>query len=176
MLGVMQGKDEVSIAITFIIGFIGGFYFLLTGYAPDIEGIKETIFSQDETTVESLIIIGKQYGGCDRAGLCASFQLEHDGAYSYLPESVLRGAVPVQGVLPRNVLNEVKAVTLPSKLRAASRSTAGDNCSSYYDGIDYSYEIVRNGELFILDTCTTTLSQNDDIMAAFNTIWNYVEN
>ncbi|MFN3188570.1 MAG: hypothetical protein ACK42D_03475 [Candidatus Paceibacteria bacterium] len=172
----MQGKDEVSIAITFIIGFIGGFYFFLTGYAPFVEEVKESVFTQDQATVESLIIIGKQYGGCDRAGLCASFQLEHDGSYRYLPESVLRGAVPEQGVLPRAVLNEVRSATLPTKLRNAGRPSTTDNCISYVDGIDYSYEIVRNGELFVLDTCTTTLLQYSEILNAFDTVWNYVGN
>jgi hypothetical protein len=172
----MQGKDEVSIVITFIFGFVGGFYFFLTGYAPYIEEVKENIFAQDTQTVESLIIIGKQYGGCERAGLCASFQLEHDGSYRFLPESILRGAVPVQGTLTRSMMNDVRAVTLPSKLRSASRTSTAEGCASYYDGIDYSYEIVRNGELFLLDTCTTTLSQNPDLINVFNTIWNYVEN
>ena len=172
----MQGKDELTIAMTFIVGFIGGFYFFLTGYAPFVEEVKESIFTQDQTTVESLIIIGNQYGGCDRGGFCASFQLEHDGTYRYLPESILRGAVPEQGVLPRTILNEVRLATLPSKLRNASRASKAEDCVSYADGIDYSYEIVRNGELFVLDTCTTEILQYPEILETFDTIWNYVAN
>lgn len=172
----MQGKDEVSIAITFIIGFIGGFYFFLTGYAPYIEEVKENVFTQDQDTVESLIIVGKQYGGCAMMDRCASFQLEYDGSYNYLPYSVAQGARPVQGVLPRTILSEVRTATLPSKLRPASRPVSADDCISYVDGIDYSYEIVRDGELFELDTCTTNLSQYPELLEAFDSVWNYVEN
>lgn len=172
----MQGKDELTIVITFIIGFIGGFYFFLTGYAPYVEEVKETVFTQDQSTVESLIVIGKQYGGCDQAGLCSSFQVEYDGSYRYLPKSVLRGAVPLQGVLPRTVFNEVRSATLQSKLRAASRPAAADNCISYVDGVDFSYEIVRNGELFILDTCTTMLNQYPEILDALDSVWSSVTN
>jgi len=172
----MQGKDEVSILITFIIGFGGGFYFFLTGYAPYAERVKETVFSPDQRAVESLIINAKEYGGCERAGLCASFQLVYDGTYTYLPKSILAGAVPVEGVLPRAMLSDVRAITLPSSLRVAARTATSDDCISYVDGIDYSYEIIRNGELFMLDTCTTMLSQNPEMLQVFATIWRYVKN
>lgn len=171
----MQGKDEVSIAITFIIGFIGGFYFFLTGYAPYAEEVKENIFTQDQDTIESLIIVGEQYGGCERMGRCASFQLEYDGTYSYLPYSILQGARPVTGILPSALLADIRSATLLSKLRSASLPASADNCISYVDGVDYSYEIVRNGELFELDTCTTNLNKHPEILRAFEKIWDYVE-
>ncbi|MBP9717629.1 MAG: hypothetical protein KBD44_02820 [Candidatus Pacebacteria bacterium] len=172
----MQGKDEISIFISFIIGFVGGFYFFLTGYAPYVEEVKETIFTPDQEVVESLIIVAKKYGGCEMLDRCGSYHLEYDGTYSYLPYSISQGATPEQGVLPRAMLSEVRSMTLPSKLRLASRTRAPEDCISYVDGIDYSYEIVRNGELFVLDTCTTTLSDYPELIDAFDLVWEYVSN
>lgn len=172
----MQGKDEVSIAITFIIGFVGGFYFFLTGYAPYVEEVKETVFTGDLESTESLIIIAEQYGGCSMMQRCASFQLRYDGSYSYLPYSVAQGAVPVEGVLPRTILNDVRANTLPAMLEDASSAAEADNCISFVDGIDYSYEIVRNGKIFRLDTCGTTVKEYPDLVDALDDVWNYVGN
>lgn len=172
----MFGKDVLSIVITFVIGFIGGFYFFLTGYAPYVEEVKEEIFTQDQDTVESLIIVAKQYGGCERMGRCASFQLEYDGSYSYLPYSILQEAKPVTGALPRAILSELRTVTVLSKLRPASRAVSAHDCISYVDGINYSYEVVRNGELFVLDTCTTNLNQSPELLNALDSIWYYVGN
>lgn len=172
----MHGKDEISIGITFVIGLIGGFYFFLTGYAPYVEEIKEVVFTDDQDNVKSLVIIGKQYGGCDIINQCASFQLEYDGSYSYLTSPVSEGAVPEQGILSKAILGKVRTVIVPSTLYLASAVMIANECVSYVDGIDYSYEIIRGGELFVLDTCTTDLNKYPEILETLNIIWDYVGN
>lgn len=172
---IKYGRDEVSIAMTFIIGLAGGFYFFLTGYAPYVEQVRETVFTEELSSSESLLITARQYGGCEAAAQCASFQLEYNGAYSYLPSSVLSGVRPEQGVIPRGILNDIRSVTLPTRLALASQDrTRTANCSSAVGGVDFRYEIVRNGELFILDTCTTALRESPEISNALGAVWEYV--
>lgn len=171
-----NGKDVLSIVITFVFGFIGGFYFFLTGYAPYVEQVKETILVEDASVVESLIITAKEYGGCERQSACASFQLEYDGTFRYLAQSITTGATPVTGTLPRALLNNIRSATAPSILRQAATPVQFDNCAQYSDGIDYHYEVVRNGELYILDTCTTNLTSYPKLLETLGTIWRYVEN
>lgn len=170
----MKGNDILTIFITFIFGLLGGFYFFLTGYAPYVEDVKEKIFTSDTSTTESLIIVGKEYGGCERSNKCASFQLQHDGTYSYLGGSVTVGAIPIQGNLTRNIMADLRQNTLVSTLRQASKNTFNENCASYVDGVDYNYEIVRNGEVFVVDTCKTKLSQYPDLETALTQLWSYV--
>jgi hypothetical protein len=171
---IKYGRDEVSIVMTFVIGFAGGFYFFLTGYAPYVEQVKESVFAQDLTTTESLLITARQYGGCTRTGQCASFQLAFDGSFSYLPGSVLTGARPESGVIPRALLSTIRSVALPTRLAVASQASSAEDCISYRDGIDVTYEIVRNGELYILDSCTTTLRESTEIANALGAVWEYV--
>lgn len=174
MLNNMQGNDVMTIVITFIIGFVGGFYFFLTGYAPYAESIKQQFNTDKQSEASSLVVVAKQYGGCEQTRQCASFQIDYDGTYRYLPYSVLQGAVPEQGVLPRSIQNEVKKLANQTKLDNASRMKRGENCISYVDGIDYNYEILFAGQVYVLDTCRTNLSEYPEIVETFNRVWVYL--
>lgn len=169
------GNDKISIAITFIIGLLGGFYFFLAGYAPYVEQVKETVYITDQTEIESLIINAEAYGGCDWNNSCASFQVIHDGTFNYLSQPVTAGVVPVTGRLPASLLKRVRIATLPTTLQSATHSSVTSVCKSAIDGIDYNYEIIRNGELYLLDTCTTNLAQTPELMAVLDAVWGYVE-
>jgi len=124
--------------------------------------------------VESLVISASQYGVCERSQQCASFLLEYDGSYSYLPGSVLVDTRPIQGVIPRAVLSDVKSVTSPNRLLAARQSISATTCNSAVDANDFRYEIVRDGELYILDTCITALRNDAEMSNALGAIWEYV--
>jgi len=172
----MQRKDEMTIVVTFLMGLVAGFYFYLTGFAPQVEKVRQEVFTSDETEARSLLIEARQYGGCERRQGCASFLVRGDGSYSYLAGSALAGVTPESGTLSRSLRQQISQHITPQKIALAEVARESDTCDSYVDGIDLAYSITIDNVLYYIDTCTTELVNNPAVETTLLNIWNEVAN
>lgn len=169
----MSRQDKLSILITFLVGFFVGGYFYLSNFAfllskvtvPEIDSVAEPA---------SFIIVSDVYGGCRSA--CPSFRLLSDGTFRYIftPEA---GADQVirQGVVPTAFVEELRAILTPAALTRESRLIEPAFCNSYVDGIDVSYDITLNGELYTLDSCGTAVDGEGLVWVTLGGVWTYFE-
>ena len=165
----VQKKDIGLIFMTFLIGIAAGWYLYISAFAPQFN----EYLGESEAVYEDLVVVGEQYGGM-RLGTAPSFQLLKDGSFSYLPFSETgESAKPIQGTLPRTLLNEIKMELTARNLADLSAIVTDPACASAYDGIDYVYEITLQSEVYTLDTCSTAFTNTSDTGIALDKLWNY---
>lgn len=167
-----SNKDYLVMIMTFVVGVISGFYLYVTAFAPQFD----EFIGQTEEVYEDFVLEGTQYGGDRMGGTAPSFQLLENGSYRYLPYSSEGEAAEAQeGVLPRGLFNEVEQTLTAEALEISSQIVTRGDCFSYVDGRDFTYKVTLTGVEYILDTCTTALT-NDSIMnTTLDKIWNYFE-
>ncbi|MCA9362219.1 hypothetical protein KC906_02495 [Candidatus Kaiserbacteria bacterium] len=166
----MRKEDKLSIGITFVVGFFVGGYLYLTNFA----GFASQIATPDIEAVSEFVIVSDVYGGCRE--VCPSFQVQNDGSYRYLftpgygEDQVLR-----QGVLPRELERELRAVLTPAALMRQAAPIEPLICNSYTDGIDVIYEITLDGEEYTLDSCGTDVQAESRLWLTLGKIWTHFE-
>lgn len=166
----MKNHDLLSILITFVVGvFVGGYL-----YTTSFAGFVARLETPDVEKVSEFTIVGEVYGGCREA--CPSFQVINDGSYRYL-YTPYAGADQVvrKGTLPFQLQRNLRAVLTKNALIKQSQVRQPSVCNSYSDGIDVKYEIVIDGQEFILDSCGTTVDGGGDLWATLGSVWDYYE-
>jgi hypothetical protein len=167
----MERSDWMLLGMTFLTGVFIGVALYVLSFKPTYT--PETL-NESESVAQSFSIIGEQYGGFQEAGYRApSFRLLADGSYTYAPGGT-DASIPVTGVLPNSLFVEIEAVSNVAELQENSLSIEPDSCRSFSDGIEYRYQVVRDGEVFVLDSCTTTLGYDSELALVLEDVWWYL--
>lgn len=149
----MTNQQLLTLVFTFIVGMFSGAYLYMTSFAPEYASDG---FS-GEVTEESLGVIGEQTGGCQMgARACASFRLTGNRQYEYIPAHPLGTDTPqpLTGKVSVFAMDNLKKVLTVTDFEALT--LPGDTCQAAFDGIDYKYTILLNGETYELDSCGTS--------------------
>ncbi len=160
----------ISVVITFTVGFIGGIYLYINGYAPMFanQGVE------DIETQEQFTIIGEAYGSCQ--GACPSFRVAFDGSYRYLYYETLTSPSTIdEGTLPFTLRRQLQRGIQSDDLLAQTILLDTTNCISQTSDINIRYRIILEGEEFLLDSCQTNIDDNSDIWLALNDVWEYIQ-
>ena len=166
----MTGRIQLLFISSFLMGMFAGAYFFVSFFAPLIESPDSGLYVDAQ---QDLIIEGIMYGGCERMNACANFQLVNGRDYHY---TVSTDTEVQTGRLHRTFAEGIKASLSDDTLYAASGPENMNSCSSYVDGIDYHYTIIKEGQRYELDTCTTALAYNQSLQELFLDIWYTLEN
>lgn len=160
----------MSLAITFAVGIFVGAYLYVAGFAQSFT------FSlvPSAAEYEAFTITGERYGGCERGGRCAAFQVRRDGSYRYAPGSTERADVSLSiGQLPSEMRRELERALVPDALAAASVEVPATDCAAFRDGTDTRYDISVDGTRYRLDTCGTAFDPNSALGRTLANLWNY---
>jgi hypothetical protein len=164
----MTGREYFIFGSTFIMGMFAGAFVFVTIYAP--EHAKDST-DDSANNPNATVIEGHMYGGCDESGECASFKLVDDRTYTYLPNP---DADIEKGRLPSDLTEEVfKNLGTEPFFTAATEVDPGA-CTSYVDGIDYTYDVTFEGDTYTLDTCTTALSYDEELQTTLAPVWEFM--
>jgi len=166
----MTGKIQMLFFSSFLMGMFAGAYFYVSFFAPLVENPDLDLLVDAK---EDLIVEGIMYGGCERMNSCANFQLINGRDYHY---TVSTDAEVQTGRLSRSFAQGIQASLSDGALYAASEQVGAYSCSSHVDGVDYHYSILKEGERYEIDTCTTALAYNDALQDLFLDIWYTLEN
>lgn len=152
----MRRQDLVSILITFVVGLFVGSYLYLFGFSQQF-----TFFGELTEQPTGLTIFGEAYGGCERGGLCGSFQLAADGSYASFPSVGDREArVKEEGDIPAELRRTLRDTFTDDYLFDLSEPFVPEMCATYSDGVDYRFRISIGEEQYLLDTCDTELAND----------------
>jgi hypothetical protein len=164
----MKKQDLMSILITFLVGAFAGVYLYVTYFAQ----VLNNIYIPDIGKVSELSIVGEVYGGCGNT--CPSFQVTNDGSYRYLytPEGG-QSQLLRQGVLPPKLYSQLRSGLVKRALVEQSKVKNPTNCSSYVDENDVKYEIIIDGEVYILDSCETEADLDSQLWITLYKVWEY---
>lgn len=147
----MTKQQTFVLVFTFIIGMCAGAYMFVTGFAPNY--MNNSI---DNSATEGVLNIrGTQFGGCQMAGVCASFELTSDRKYKYIPAYKLTEDTPepLTGSVSSDVFSDLVKVVKATNL--ASLQASESVCNAATDGIDYRYDVVVDGVSYELNSCGT---------------------
>lgn len=167
----MRGQDIVAIVGTFILGLVAGWYLFVFGFSLQFGEVAELV------EAEPLVIIGEAYGGCERGGYCASYQVADDGSYRALagaPDRMTRRE-PKEGTVPDEWRRDLHGLFSQEALKKLSQPYNKTSCRTYTDGIEYRYRIELGNETYELDTCTTALAVDADAQALLQDLFLYME-
>jgi hypothetical protein len=166
----MKRQDVLSILITFVVGFFAGGYLYTTHFSKLVS--PDSVQSRDE--ISEFSIVSKTYGGC--RDLCSAFQISADGSYRYQFTREAGGEKEIlTGVIPRNVLQDIKQRLDVDELVAQSQPINPVRCNSYGDGIDVSYTIAFEGAEYTLDSCGTAVDGDSELWKSLLIAWNYLQ-
>ncbi|NCT01657.1 hypothetical protein GW766_00150 [Candidatus Parcubacteria bacterium] len=166
----VKKADQLSILITFSVGFLVGGYLYLTNFA----GLVSKIKTPDVETVSEFVIVADVYGGC--RNMCPSFQIQDDGSYRYLytpaaeAEQVIR-----KGTLSRELQLRLRKAVTSEALLVQSKQITPSFCNSYTDGIDVKYEITLNGVTYSVDSCGTAVEVSSSLWTTLGAVWDFYE-
>lgn len=152
----MRRQDIISILVTFVIGVFVGSYLYLFGFSQQF-----TFFGELTKDANALMIFGEAYGGCERGGLCGSFQLASDGTYASFPAVADREArMKEEGEIPADLRRALRETLTDDYLFELSKIIIPEMCETYRDGIDYRFRISIGEEQYLLDSCDTELAND----------------
>lgn len=168
----MEIRDWFILISTFLMGLLSGMYFYTTSYAPLYE--ERDIWSElDEVTLLSFDMIALQYGDAFQLDYDPpAFELDSQGNYRYT-----RGgeATEQAGILPDVLLREVQEAISVANLTEYAEEQNGADCDSAQGGVDYEYNIIREGDEYTLDTCYTNFTHNSGLGSTLQKLWQYME-
>lgn len=168
----MKKQDIITILFTFLCGLLAGSYLFLVGFKPQVEKISsELIPSADPSKI--ITIEGRQYGGCESAGQCASFKIEDSGRYFYLATSVPTARGPYSGAIPRRDWQHIRNQLSLEILSLEAQVVESEICAIDYDLVDYQYEILFLGEVYSLNTCGTKFDKTSDLGETLDWLWQF---
>lgn len=133
---------------TFLVGMASGVFVYF------MSNLDEPIIELPEgTQSEDFSITADAYGGCQRAGECASYRINADGSYIYI---VLRREGTnerIEGKLSAGERKELKSLIARTPLADVHTSTFSGTCPAAVDGNAYVYEIRVEDASYRIDTC-----------------------
>lgn len=167
----MTMRDFLILSFTFFVGLFSGFYLYVTEFRPVYVGDTTDL---PEVGALDFNVIGITYGGFVPEGYeHPSYKVDHNGSYDYFPGGV--GEIEKrEGELPDQLFEELTRAVARANLPEQSESVSNKNCASYADGIEYEYDIVRDGEAYELDTCLTAFSNNTELGSVLLEVWTYL--
>jgi len=166
----MTGKVYFIVVSTFVMGMLTGGFLYVTVFAPSYEADIDTVDTVDD---EGIVIEGQMYGGCQEMDSCASFRIADDRRFTYLEYP---GAEVINGRLSAGLSEAIFGEIGTSAFFTATEEISSFECSVYVDGIDFTYDVWLDGELFTLDTCSTALAYDEDLQTLFAEVWMFLEN
>jgi len=165
----MRRQDIATILVTFIVGALVGGYLYLYGFSTQFAPLGEL------TEVETFTIIAEAYGGCERGGFCAEFQLASDGTFRAFPAALRQeDRMLREGEVERDVIRGLRDTFTADYLFKLSDPVASVDCASFVDGLDYRYRIIRGDEQYLLDTCDTALAYDASAKDALRNLFSDV--
>lgn len=165
----MTGREYFIFGSTFIMGVFAGMFVFVTIYAPE----HATDSTTDGTNNPNATVIeGKMYGGCELSSGCATFKLVDDRSYTYLayPKAKIE-----KGRLPSELSETVFKTVGTEPFFRATKDIDPSSCTSYADGIDYTYSVTFKGNPYTLDTCTTALARDEKLQTTLAPLWDFME-
>ncbi len=152
---------------------MAGSYLFVVGFRPQVAQVTSELVSPPDVS-KIVTIEGYQYGGCERAGQCASFRIQDDGEYSYLATSVPTSEGRFGGVIPRRDWQAIRNRLTAPVLAASATPVSPESCASFVDASDVRYEITFQGERYVLDTCRTVLSDDGELERFLDSLWQFI--
>lgn len=147
--------------VTLVVGMIVGAYLYVFGFSQQF-----TFFGGLTEDRSSLSMSGNAYGGCERGGVCGSFQLQSDGTFRTLLPSIGRTSTRVQyeGELSASQMREIRQVFTGRGAPAFGQAIVPDSCASDVDGIDYVVRVSVGGTTYTFSTCDTAIARDATAM------------
>jgi len=147
----MTSREYFIFGFTFFIGICSGAYLYVTAFAPayvDNDSVVEV--SEIDFRVQ-----GQMIGGCQMGGACPSFVLEDNRSFEYTPSHAFQDVAPdsVTGKIDRGLFASIHKRAKASDFQQLQKE--GGTCAASYDGMDYQYEMVLDGESYDLNSCNT---------------------
>lgn len=167
---IMTGREYFILGSTFFMGMFAGAYLYVSVFAPSYDAGIQT---GENITAETFVIDGEMYGGCSRLDACGSFRLINGREYSFIPQS---GAAIEKGKIPSKLRAALLEALDLQTLELDARPVSLDSCSAYIDGNDYTYEVSKDEETYVLDTCQSAFAYNTEVQELFLEIWYVMEN
>jgi hypothetical protein len=160
----MSGKVMVLLVSTFCMGVFAGAYFYVSVFAPSYNDVLKG----RGVSADSFLIEGQMYGSCEEDATCASFQLVDGREFSYMP---YEDAAIVEGTLSASYKRVLTSSLTAEVLEQQAKRSAERNCSSRSGGVDYTYVVTKDRQEYILDSCTTLLSNNIELQQMLFEVW-----
>ncbi len=166
----MKREDMINVVVTAVVGFAAGMYLYVGHFSKLIN--PDDVATEDE--VVEFSITSRAYGSCDPN--CPTFQVGKDGRYRYLfVPSVGAERQVREGVVPFNIMREVKDSMDTRVLVAQSQVVTPADCNSRNGGVDVAYNITYEGAEYELDSCGTAVDGNGELWNNLAKIWNHFE-
>lgn len=158
----MRFSDTFIFFSTFVIGVLAGAFIYFTGFRDiDVDPVNPKIVNEFEIAVS-------QYGGCQINGSCASYRLLSDGSFVLLLGSRV---TPIQGNIGAVRLDGIKEALANTNLRQHASEVEPKSCAAWVDGIDTEYDIMLEGDRYVLDTCGTAVDVDAPLIEALDQLF-----
>jgi hypothetical protein len=164
---MISGQDKISIVFTFIVGLFAGCYLYLTGFATTFEPPEAS--TNDVYT--QFVITGESYGECSDTETCLAFQLLENGSFRAIYEGMGEQQTK-DSRIPWSLRGDLSSLLTTTYLDEAEESSLSAECR--YQGTNYRFEITREGEVFLLDTCSSAIDYESLEWRALATLWNHM--
>ncbi|MEX0930785.1 MAG: hypothetical protein WDZ68_00650 [Candidatus Paceibacterota bacterium] len=172
---MLSSRDWFLFSLTFVVGLTTGIYLYFTIYVPTYQ-LNTSGLSQSEVASNEFSVIGRSYGG-NIVGeyVHPSYRIAGDGTYIFLRGGVgVEGQEPETGVLPRLLFNDLKRIAESSDLDTLSEPGNKEECNTFFDASDYLYHITVDGVQYAIDTCTSNISYEHELVFVLEDIWMYI--
>lgn len=167
----MKNQDILSILITFTVGFFGGAYLYVVGFAPTFK-----LPDADTSAVyNDMIIVGESFGECEELNSCLSFQLLKDGSYRVLFENTDGGEqIAKEGTVPNSIKKELDRILLIGTLQKEAREMEDPFCRFGEDKTNFFFHITLDDIKYTLNTCSNDIDYEGPAWATLTKLWNYL--
>lgn len=166
----MTGKIYFILGSSLVMGILSGMFLYVTVFIPELAP------NTDESEIigeDTVVIEGKMYGGCQEMDACSSFKLQDNRKYQY--QSTPRAEV-TDGKIPVDMRTAVFQKLTLEKLALLAQDTTSHECAGYVDGLDYMYDVTKNGKTYVLDTCSTKLAKDAILQESLIAVWEFMAN
>lgn len=109
--------------------------------------------SHSDTNVETFTIRAYMYGGCMRGGVCDSYQISHEGSYTYIVKMQASGERKFNDILNKNERDDLGEQVGTTEFEIIENTQFTETCPTAVDGVAYRYDILYNGERYEFDSC-----------------------
>jgi hypothetical protein len=166
----MTGKIYFILVSSLVMGILSGVFLYVTVFIPELapDEDQSEIISEDTVVIE-----GRMYGGCQEMDSCASFKLQDNRRYQY---KATPQAEVSEGKISEDIRDAVFNTVDTKTLVTLSEDTTPHQCAGYVDGLDYMYDVTKEGKIYPLDTCTTKLATNSALQKNLISVWEFMAN
>lgn len=170
VISCMTGKIYFILGSSFVMGILSGLFFYATVFIPEFAIESD---SSEIIDVNTVVIEGKMYGGCQEMDACASFKLQDNKKYQY---QATRSAKVTEGKIPKEINAELFSKMDVQMLSKLAQNITSSQCASFVDGLDYMYDVTKDGVTYTLNTCTTKLATESVLQERLLLAWEFMAN